>query len=121
MLTVLYFLFSNQLITIIFGDGYQAASSLLGWMGFAMIGISLSSIWLNYYLAEKPRNFVILLLAAVAFEWILLNLLPAALSFTTFAFGATGWLTAIGGLILYWSRLLRRTSSPLRSAQSSSQ
>src|SRR6185503_702156 len=61
MLSLLYFLFSDQLIRLVFGKDYQAASPLLGWMGVAMIGVTLSSIWLNYYLAEKPRNFVILL------------------------------------------------------------
>ena len=64
-LSILYFVFADQLITIVFGESQPAAASLLGWMGIAMIGVSLSSIWLNYYLAEKPRNFVILLGIAV--------------------------------------------------------
>ena len=110
-LTILYFIFSNQLITIIFGNAYQTASSLLGWMGVAMIGVSLSSIWLNYYLAERPRNFVLLLLIAVALEWILLNLFQPSMQNAVLAFGATGWLLAIGGLILYLRRLLRTSSS----------
>jgi len=110
-LTILYFIFSNQLVTIIFGNAYQTASSLLGWMGVAMIGVSLSSIWLNYYLAERPRNFVLLLLIAVALEWILLNLFQPSMQNAVLAFGATGWLLAIGGLILYLRRLLRTSSS----------
>jgi O-antigen/teichoic acid export membrane protein len=120
-LTIFYFVFSNQLIMIIFGNTYQEASSLLGWMGLAIIGVSLSSIWLNYYLAEHPRNFVILLLIAVALEWTLLSLLPASLSNATLSFGATGWLLAIGGFILYSRRLLRGPSTALRSAQDASQ
>lgn len=107
-LTLIYFLFAKPLITMIFGDVYQAAVPLLGWMGFAMIGVSLSSIWLNYYLAEEPRNFVILLISAVALEWVLLSVLPVSLGNAVLAFGATVWLLAIGGLILYSSRLLRR-------------
>ncbi len=110
-LTLLYFSFSEQLVTMIFGNGYQAASSLLGWMGLAMIGISLSSIWLNYYLAEKPSNFVILLALAVGLEWTLLNLLPNSLASATLAFGATGWLLTLGGLLLYRWRLPRRSAS----------
>ncbi|HET9909743.1 MAG TPA: hypothetical protein VFQ23_24055, partial [Anaerolineales bacterium] len=100
-LTILYFLFAEPLITIIFGNAYQPASSLLGWMGLAMIGVSLSSIWLNYYLAEKPRNFVILLIAAVALEWFLLNVLPISLDNAVIAFGATGWALALSGLVMY--------------------
>ena len=112
VLTMLYFHFAEPLITMIFGNAYQAAASLLGWMGLAMIGVSLSSIWLNYYLAEKPRNFVILLIAAVTLEWSLLNGLPITLANAVFAFGAVGWLLALGGLIVYIlksRRLPRRT------------
>jgi O-antigen/teichoic acid export membrane protein len=106
-LSFLYFLFSDQLIRLVFGKSYQAASPLLGWMGIAMIGVSLSSIWLNYYLAEKPRNFVILLGIAVALEWTLLNLLPSSIQSAVLAFGATGWLLALGGLILYVLKIRR--------------
>jgi O-antigen/teichoic acid export membrane protein len=107
-LTILYFIFADQLITIIFGTAYQSASPLMGWMGIAMVGVSLSSIWLNYYLAERPRNFVILLGVAVALEWLLLNILPTSMQNAVLAFGATGWLLTLGGLILYWWRLLRQ-------------
>src|SRR5688572_11647482 len=113
-LTILYFIFAEQLIKIIFSTVYQSAAPLLGWMGIAMIGVSLSSIWLNYYLAEQPRKFVILLTAAVALEWLFLNLLPISMQNAMLAFGATGWLLALSGLILYVSknrRLLRTSSS----------
>ena len=110
-LSIVYFVFNHQLIGIIFGSAYQAAAPLLGWMGMAMIGIALSSIWLNYYLAEKPRHFVILLAMAVAFEWMLLNLFPPSMPSAVLAFVATGWLLSLAGLVLYllkMRRLLRR-------------
>jgi O-antigen/teichoic acid export membrane protein len=107
-LSFLYFIFGNQLIAIIFGKAYQAASPLLGWMGIAMIGISLSSIWLNYYLAERPRNFVILLGIAVTLEWLLLNLFPPSMQSAVLAFGVTGWLLTLGGLLLYLFKSRRR-------------
>ena len=110
VLTILYFIFADQFIRIIFGNAYQPAAPLLGWMGISMIGVSLSSIWLNYYLAEKPRNFVILLGAAVALEWFLLNLLPISMSNAVLAFGATGWLLSLSGFLLYSRRFLRRAS-----------
>ena len=113
-LTIIYFIFADQFINIIFGNAYQSAAPLLGWMGIAMIGVSLSSIWLNYYLAEKPRNFVILLAGAVVLEWLLLNLLPISMQNGILAFGATGWLLALGGLLLYSWRLLRREVHPPR-------
>ncbi|HXD08772.1 MAG TPA: hypothetical protein VN653_01815, partial [Anaerolineales bacterium] len=71
------------------------------WMGVATIGVSLSSIWLNYYLAEKPRNFVILLCVAVGLEYLLLSLFPASLPNAVLAFGITGWTLSFAGLVLY--------------------
>jgi len=100
-LSILYFIFADQLITIVFGESQPEAASLLGPMGIAMIGVSLSSIWLNYYLAEKPRDFVILLGVAVSLEWMLLNLLPPSMQSAVRAFGITGWLLTLGGLLLY--------------------
>ena len=100
-LSLLYFIFGAQLITIIFGSDYQAASPLLGWMGIATIGVSLSSIWLNYYLAEQPRDFVLFLIAAVVLEWILLNGFALSMQSAVLAFGATGWLLSLAGLVLY--------------------
>jgi hypothetical protein len=83
-------------------------------MGVAMIGVSLSSVWLNYYLAERPRDFVVLLIVAVILEWIFLNLLPPSMQGAILAFGMTGWLLSIAGLVLYLlniGRLPRRTSA----------
>ncbi len=113
-LSLLYFAFSDQMITTIFGKAYQTAVPLLGWMGIATIGVSLSSIWLNYYLAERPRNFVILLGMAVALEWILLNLLPPSMQSAVLAFGVTGWLLSAAGLALYVFRIRRLRDETLR-------
>jgi O-antigen/teichoic acid export membrane protein len=106
-LSILYFMFSNPLIRLIFGTDYQAAAPLLGWMGIAVVGVSLSSIWLNYYLAEKPRNFVILLGIAVAFEWMLLNLSTRSMQSAVLAFGITGWMLSLAGLLLYLFKMRR--------------
>jgi hypothetical protein len=113
-LSLLFFVFNEQMIRLVFGSGYQAAAPLLGWMGVAMIGVSLSSVWLNYYLAERPRSFVLLLGFAVLLQWTLLNLLPSSLTSAVLAFGATGWLLAAAGLVLYTlnlGRLPRRTTA----------
>jgi O-antigen/teichoic acid export membrane protein len=100
-LSVFYFLFGAPLISLIFGRDYLSASTLLGWIGVGMIGLSLSSIWLNYYLAERPRNFVLLLGLAVALEWTLLNGFAPSMQSAVLAFGLTGWLLSLAGLALY--------------------
>jgi O-antigen/teichoic acid export membrane protein len=100
-LSLIYYFFGDQLILSIFGAAYHPAAALLGWMGLAMMGISLSSIWLNYYLAEKPVVYVIFLCAAVAFEWGLLTQSSASMQNAVRAFGITGWLLTFAGLLLY--------------------
>jgi O-antigen/teichoic acid export membrane protein len=100
-LTLIYFLFSDQLILNIFGETYLSASPLLGWMGVALMGISLSSIWLNYYLAGQPLNYVFLLCIAVALEWFLLTNLSPSLENAVLAFGIAGWFLTASGLALY--------------------
>jgi O-antigen/teichoic acid export membrane protein len=100
-LSILYFIFDDQLITLIFGSDYQVVVPLLGWMGVATIGISLSSIWLNYFLAEKPRSFVSLLGIAVVLEWIFLTVSSPSMQSAVVAFGVTGWLLSFAGLAVY--------------------
>jgi O-antigen/teichoic acid export membrane protein len=106
-LSILYFIFNDQLIDMVFGAEYQAAAPLLGWMGLSMIGVSLSSIWLNYFLADRPRNFVILLGIAIGLEWMLLNRSPVSMQSAVIAFGATGWLLSTAGLLLYFLNIGR--------------
>lgn len=107
VLALAYFAFASQIIAVVFGPTYVPAAPLLGWMGLSMIGISLSSIWLNYYLAEKPARFVVLLISAVLVELTLLALFPDSLEGAVAAFGTTGWLLTSGGLALYRVRKMR--------------
>jgi len=50
---------------------------------------------------------------AVALEWTLLNLLPLSMQSAVLAFGLTGWLLSIAGLVLY---ILNRGRLPQRDA-----
>ncbi|MDK1029981.1 MAG: hypothetical protein QGD96_11730 [Anaerolineae bacterium] len=100
-MTFLFFVFDEELILLIFGGAYLVASPLLGWMGFGMIGFSLSAIWLNFYLAHKPRNFVILLVMALGLEWLLLTHSQPSMANALIVFALTSWLLSFAGLLLY--------------------
>jgi hypothetical protein len=100
-ITLFYFIFGETLIVFVFGESYRVAASLLGWMGLSTIGVSLSSVWLNFYLAQQPRGFVVMLGVAVALEWFLLNLLRPSMQNAVIALGVTGWLLTLGGFLLY--------------------
>jgi O-antigen/teichoic acid export membrane protein len=106
VITAVYFLFASTIIQLVFGPAYVAAAPVLGWMGVAMVGFGLGSIWLNLYLATWPWPFVIGLTALLGIQLLLLNLFHATLMQVTAVFALTGWVLAIGGLVLYlfWLR-----------------
>jgi len=112
VLTLIYFFYGDEVIRFLFGEAYRAAAPLLGWLGLATTGISLSSIWLNYYLADRPRGYVWLLCAGVMLEWSLLATFPPGLEQAVLAFGITGWFLAIAGLALYLLKVRPSLQSP---------
>lgn len=105
-LTVLLALFGSQLIGWTLGVAYLAAAPLLGWMGLAMLGVGITVIWLNFYLATRPLPFVLLLLATAATQFMIFQLVQIDLLRVTAVFALGGWLPALGGLLLYlfWLR-----------------
>ena len=80
--------------------------SLLGLMGVAMLGVGVTVIWLNFYLATRPLPFVMVLVGTTVTELILLQTVSLDLLTVTTIFGLGGWLPAIGGTLLYlfWLR-----------------
>ncbi|MBK8901516.1 MAG: hypothetical protein IPM53_10060 [Anaerolineaceae bacterium] len=102
VLTAVLALFGAPLIGWTLGPAYVAAAPLLGGMGTAMLGMGLTVIWLNFYLATRPLPFVILLAGTAVLQLILLQTVPLDLPVVTAIFGLGGWLPAIGGGLLYW-------------------
>jgi O-antigen/teichoic acid export membrane protein len=104
-LTVLYFLAGPVIISLVFGEGYAQAGTLLGWQGLAMVGYGLAAVWLNLFLATRPWPFVALLAAITLLQIVMLSL-AITLAAVTAVFILTGWLAAVGGLLLYllWLR-----------------
>jgi O-antigen/teichoic acid export membrane protein len=105
-LTAVLALFGAPLINWTLGPAYVAAAPLLGWMGVAMLGVGVTVIWLNFYLATRPLPFVILLVGTAVIQLILLQTVSLDLFTVITIFGVGGWLPAIGGTLLYlfWLR-----------------
>jgi O-antigen/teichoic acid export membrane protein len=105
-LTLVYFAFGPAVVHLTFGGGYERADPLLGWMGIAMLGYGLTSVWMNLYLATRPTLFVALLVVGVVSQSLLMALRHATLAQVTAVFSAVGWLLALGGFVLYvfWLR-----------------
>lgn len=102
LLTAVLALFGAPLIGWTLGPAYVAAAPLLGWMGMAMLGVGVTVIWLNFYLATRPLPFVGLLGGTAVLQLILLQTVPLDLLTVTAIFGLGGWLPAVGGGLLYW-------------------
>ncbi len=106
VLTAVLTMFGAPLIGWTLGLAYVAAAPLLGWMGAAMLGVGITVIWLNFYLATRPLPFVIVLLGTAVTQLVLLQTASLDLFTVTAIFGLGGWLPAVGGTLLYlfWLR-----------------
>lgn len=100
-LTAAYFALGPIIVQAAFGVNYPEAGALLGWMGIAMLGYGFCSIWLNFYLATRPLPFVILLVIIAIGQHLLLGSHHQTLIQVTGVFLAAGWVTAVGGLLIY--------------------
>lgn len=106
LVTGLYALFGRPIVHFTFGRAYEAAVPLLGWMGLAMVGYGLAAVWLNFYLATRPAPFAALLAATAVLQLLLLAAFHQSLAQVTAVFALTGWVLAVGGLVIYlgWLR-----------------
>jgi O-antigen/teichoic acid export membrane protein len=116
LLTAVYARFGTIIIQWTFGAEYTAAAPLLLGMGIGMVGFGLTAVWLNFYLATRPLPFVALLVGTAVAQIFLLSHLPENLATIVVIFAFSGWVTAVGGLLLYlgWLRpsLKSASSSP---------
>jgi len=99
--TFLYFLGGNWLVAVSFAGKYPQAAPLLGWMGLTMLGYGLAAMWLNFYLATRPRVYVVLLVVAAAGQTLLLSLFGTTLPTVIAIFGFSGLFLALAGFFLY--------------------
>jgi O-antigen/teichoic acid export membrane protein len=104
-LLIIYLLFNEIIIKLMFGGQYSSAASLLPGMALAMVGYGIAVVWLNLYLATRPGLFVLLLAATVIAQNLLLAAFHQTLQQVVFIFGLSGWVLALGGALLYFGWL----------------
>lgn len=104
-LTAVYALAGPLLIRWTFGAAYEAAAPLLLPLGLGMAGFGLTAVWLNFYLATRPWPFAGLLLGTAIVQLLFYNT-AVSLSQIVAIFAISGWVTAVGGLVIYggWLR-----------------
>lgn len=104
-LTLFYFLYGADIVRLAFGRGYDLPNWLLGWAAVGMVGYTLGSIWLNFYLATRPWPFVLLILAVAAAQALYYSRIALSLDQILIGFILGGWTLAVGGLLLYLRKL----------------
>ncbi len=105
LLLLVYLLFNDLIINLMFGGQYSSAASLLPGMALAMVGYGIAVVWLNLYLATRPGLFVVLLAATVILQNLLLAFFHQSLEQVLLIFSVTGWILAVGGTALYFGWL----------------
>ena len=105
LLLVIYLLFNETIVNVMFGGQYSSAASLLPGMALAMVGYGIAVVWLNLYLATRPALFVLLLAGTVILQNLLLAAFHQSLEQVTLIFTLSGWLLALGGTALYFAWL----------------
>lgn len=95
--SILYFLFPNLLVSTLFGDQYQISGRTLGTLGLAMWLLSLTNVWLNYFLSLNRVRFVYLIWVGVITQYVAFTIWHDTLSQlpTIMALNAL-WLTIAG-------------------------
>lgn len=106
LFTAVYAVLGDTIVLWTFGPAYTGADSLLLGMGIAMLGFSLTAVWLNFYLATRPLPFVVWLSVMALTQLFLFSQFHQTVATFVTIFALSGWLTALGGLLLYllWFR-----------------
>lgn len=118
LLTILYFLWGEWLVSLIFGEAYELGGPLLGWMGVGMIGYGMAAVWMNLFLATRPWPYSLALVAILLLQAALYHALGANPMQMVLIFLAGGWAAALIGAVLYCFWL--RPKLPVASASGTS-
>ena len=74
LITLVYFIFSKLIVSLIFGADYLSIISLLGYFGVFMLLFSLSYICILNKLAIGKKKFIFNIIVAVVLEIVLISL-----------------------------------------------
>lgn len=98
-----YAVLGGPFTRLTFGAAFEpVAARWLGWMGVAMVGYGLGTVWMNVFLASQPRPFVLLLGLIAAGQIFAYATWHTDLAQIVTIFGLSGWGLALGGALLYW-------------------
>lgn len=104
-IALFYFFFGEALVRLTLGSEYQVSGTLLGLVGLAMLLLSLTNVWLNYFLSTERTYFAYVIGLGIVGQAGLMFLfrdelwqLPATMAFTGLC------LTIVGAVVFWQSR-----------------
>lgn len=101
-LALLYTLFAQPIVRLTLGPAYTLDGPVLGLLGFGMALLSLSNVWLNYFLSLDNTKFVYLIWLAIPIQALLMSQYHHTLLHFPAIITLNGlWLTLAGGII-FW-------------------
>lgn len=104
-IALFFWLFSDFVVQVTVGSEYQVSGTLLGLVGLAMLLLSLTNVWLNYFLSLEQTVYVYLIGVGIGLQALLMFLFHDELWQLPAAMIANGlWLTLIGGVIFWLGR-----------------
>ncbi len=104
-IALIYSLFPEPIINLVLGSEYQVEGLVLGLVGLAMLLLSLSNVWLNYFLSTEWTYYVYLIGLGIVVQLGAMILFHDELWQMPAAMVVTGlWLNLAGLIIFFWRR-----------------
>jgi len=107
-IALFYALYGEFVVELTLGSEYQVDSKLLGLVGLAMLLLSLTNVWLNYFLSTERTYFVYIIGISIVVQAALMFMFHEELWQLPAAMALNGlWLTLVGAGIFWWGRRQR--------------
>jgi O-antigen/teichoic acid export membrane protein len=104
-IALIYGLFPQPIVHLVLGGKYQVEGVVLGLVGLAMLLLSLSNVWLNYFLSTEWPQYVYLIGVGIVLQVGAMILFHDAVWQLPAAMVITGlWLNLAGIIIYFWRR-----------------
>jgi O-antigen/teichoic acid export membrane protein len=101
--TSFFYLYGEQIITLLYGSSYLAAGKLLPWFSLSMIPITIIILAEHYLIAKGKTLFAWIFFLTVPIALIAINFLHEDLITVILIIGIYGAIVGAIGFILMWS------------------
>ena len=103
-----YFLFGEEVVKLLYGEGFKDAGNLLKWFGLAMLPFALVMV-AEYFLIAKRRVLFTYIFASIApFQLLAIYFIHSDLISVILIMGVSGSVAAVIGYFLLWREYTKK-------------